>query len=257
MPTVARFAITSTVQPAITQSLSIAERFHQGLCSRLKPGEHSPNLTGLDDSGMPLRGNAHVYFLPECDQHGYITHVTLHAMGGFDESACRALGQLNRVWGAEGFDVNVVLLATGHPCDFATGSAAGCPYFGQARVWRSITPFVPVRHIKQRRTGEPKLDEGTNLQIGSAEHDCMRLLKLTTPIALPDLRVRREEDARIRIGIRDIPCMNFQRQRRTGEGIRAGARGYALRIEFDKEVCMPFGLGYGAHFGLGLFIPAE
>jgi hypothetical protein len=60
---------------------------------------------------------------------------------------------------------------------------------------------------------------------------------------------------RIKFGLRDIPCLDFQRNRRTGDGIRAGNRGYALRLEFEKEVSLPYGLGYGAHFGLGLFVP--
>jgi CRISPR-associated protein Csb2 len=249
-PKVARFAIVSKVPPSVTQSLSLAERFHQGLCGILgKMNERSPALIGLDENGVPLKGNSHVYFLPECDQHGYVTHMTLHAPGGFDEAACRAMGKLRGVWGMEGFDVKIILLATGQPDDFSIAS----PYFHKARIWNSLTPFIPTRHPKATRTGVMKMDEKKHLQIGSPEHDCWRLLETIEP-KLPVVSVT-SLGTRIKHELRDIPCLDFQRHRRTGNGTRAGNYGYALRLEFAEKVSLPLGLGYGAHFGLGLFVP--
>lgn len=253
LPTVARFAITSKVPPAMTQALSLAERFHQALCSKLREGERSAALLGIDEHDEPLKGNDHVYFLPECDSHGYVTHMTLHAKRGFDEAACRALSRLGKVWGPEGFDVSIVLLATGQPADFTSTSPNASPYFKKSRTWVSLTPFIPVRHAKATRTGVPKVDQVNGLQIGSPEHDCWRLLQTIAP-ELPATRVS-NLGPRIRQGLRDIPCLAFQRQRKTGKGTRAGTRGYALQIEFDQEVSIPLGFGYAGHFGLGLFAP--
>ena len=238
------------------QALSLGERFHQALCTKLRAP--SPTLTGLDENGAPLAGNAHVYFMPECDKHGYVTHMTLHAPGGFDDAACRAFGQLRKVWGAEGFDVKIVLLATGQPDDFAHAA----PYFERSKTWTSLTPFLPVRHPKSTRAGVRKLDPANHLQIGSPEHDCWRLMdtisnQLKCELPVVSVTLVQPAGARILQGLRDIPCLDFQLRRRTGNGTRAGNRGYALRIEFSKEVSLPFGLGYGAHFGLGLFQPAE
>lgn len=253
--TVARFAIVSKVPPSITQALSLGERFHQGLCSYLEEGVPSPNLTGCDTDKQPLKGNNHAYFLPECDAHGYVTHMTVHAPGGFDVAACRAFGRLPRVWGTEGFDLNVVLLATGQAADFASVS----PYFRKAKVWRSLSPFVPVRHAKATRTGIPKIDPATQLQIGSPEHDCWRLIGLlaSEEHPLPVKQVRRvgPGGARVPLGLREVSCLDFQRKRRTGEGTHAGHTGYALEIEFVEETALPLGFGYGSHFGLGLFVP--
>lgn len=260
LPKVARFAIVSKVPPSITQSLSLAERFHQALC-KIVDGKNSPYLTG-QENGKPLQGNQHVYFLPECDQHGYVTHMTLHAPGGFDEAACRAFGKLRKVWGMEGFDVKIVLLATGQPEDFFIAS----PYFHKSKTWISVTPFIPVRHPKATHSGIAKADEAKhNLQIGSPPHDCWRLLELlaselgvTTELSIANVSFVNQQakiGTRIKVGLRDIPCLDFQRNRRTGAGTRAGNRGYSLRLEFKQEVALPFGLGYGAHFGLGLFAP--
>jgi CRISPR-associated protein Csb2 len=248
-PTIARFALVSKVPPAITQSLSLAERFHQALCKHLEGQGNSPALTGVDDHGTPLTGNTHVYFLPECDNHGYVTHMTLHAPLGFDDTACRVFGRLRKVWGMEGFDVNVVLLATGQEEDFVDAS----PYFKKSKVWTSLTPYVPVRHAKTTNSGTPKIDLKKHVQIGSPEHDCWRLLDL---VALDLLVVTVTAlGPRITNGLRNTPCLDFQRQRKTGGGTRAGNRGHALRIEFKEAVSLPIGLGYAAHFGLGLFVP--
>lgn len=253
LPTVARFALASKVPPSITQSLSLAERFHQALCKHLEGHGNSPSLTGCDDTGAPLTGNEHIYFLPECDDHGYVTHMTLHAPSGFDDIACRVFGRLRKVWGMKGFEVKVVLLATGQPDDFADAS----PYFIKSKVWISLTPYVPVRHVKATRTGVPKMDGVRKIQIGSPEHDCWRLLEIVAP-KLTVVRVTKfgtSIGTRIKCGLRDIPCLDFQRNRRSGNGTRADNRGYALRVEFESAVSLPFGFGYGAHFGLGLFAP--
>lgn len=250
-PTVARFALTAKVPPGITQSLSLAERFHQALCRHLD-GVLSPALTGVDSEKNPLTGNQHAYFLPECDFHGYVTHVTVHAPCGFSANDSRALSRLRKVWSIEGngAEIDVILLATGRAEDFNPAS----PYFRPSRVWRSLTPFVPVRHAKTFRTGQPKVDPTNGLQIGSSEHDCLRLLSLVAPAA-PPVSVK-NLGARVVIGIREIPALDFQRQRRNGEGTRGEHRGYSLRLEFAEPTTMPFALGYAAHFGLGVFVPA-
>jgi CRISPR-associated protein Csb2 len=254
-PTVARFAVVSKVPPAITQALSLAERFHQTLCKFLDDHGNSPALTGVDDSGNPLTGNEHVYFLPEADAHGYVTHMTLHAPLGFDDAACRVFGRLRKVWGSEGFDVNVILLATGQPEDFCSSSPQASPYFRKAKTWVSLTPYVPVRHAKTTKSGMPKIDPEKKVQIGSPEHDCWRLLNLTAA-HLPVLNVS-SLGTRIQQGLRSRPCLDFQRRRRTGQGTHAGNQGHALRIEFKEPISLPLGFGYAAHFGLGLFAPVN
>jgi len=60
-----------------------------------------------------------------------------------------------------------------------------------------------------------------------------------------------------RAGSRTIPCLQFQRQRKTGKGKSAGSRGYAFRIKFVEPVQGPIAVGYSSHFGLGLFVPAD
>ncbi len=50
--------------------------------------------------------------------------------------------------------------------------------------------------------------------------------------------------------------LGFRRQRNQGNGRKvASGMGYGFRIKFPDVVRGPIALGYGAHFGLGLFVP--
>jgi CRISPR-associated protein Csb2 len=55
---------------------------------------------------------------------------------------------------------------------------------------------------------------------------------------------------------RKLRWLQFQRRRRHGEGLHAGEFGYGFQLTFAEPVPGPLALGYGAHFGLGLFVPA-
>jgi len=50
-----------------------------------------------------------------------------------------------------------------------------------------------------------------------------------------------------------IHWLPFQRARRSGNGRKPGEHGYGFLIIFLVVVAGPISVGYGAHFGLGLF----
>jgi len=50
--------------------------------------------------------------------------------------------------------------------------------------------------------------------------------------------------------------LEFQGQRFHGEGLSGGPPGTAFRLTFAEPISGLLALGYGAHFGLGLFVPA-
>ncbi len=250
-PTVARYALASAVLPSITSAVSVGDRVHQALVSR------SPQwvFTGHDTTGAPLREHhQHASILPECDlASDRIRFLTVHAPGGFDADARRALTSLRNVWGHGGHDIQLVLLGFGEPRDFAGSNAA----VGQSLIlqesaeWVSLTPFIPTRHGKMRHNGDRKLDEHGD-QIGGPAHDLRRLLTLRGPAYQP-VSITLESHSQTK---RPLRWLQFQRRRGTGEGARAGESGFGFRIRFAIPVPGPLALGYGAHFGLGLFIPA-
>jgi CRISPR-associated protein Csb2 len=245
-PTIARFAVSSAVLPRLTRAISVAERIHQALLARYPDRQAPAVFTGRAPDGQPLTGHRHLHIF--CEANGSrdaITHVTLFASAGFDTDAGRAIESLHRVWGHGGHDLQLVLLSFGH-----AGTFSDCQLFASSKVWCSLTPFVPTRHPKTHRDGRPKLD-GDGWPIGSPAHDLRRLLAE----AGQPLPTKVEPLETIPIGSRRLGALEFQSQRFQGEGLRGGQAAAGFKLTFTESVPGPLALGYGAHFGLGLFVP--
>jgi CRISPR-associated protein Csb2 len=246
-PIVARFAVASAVLPRVTRTVSVAERMHQAL---VKYSKQAPVFTGREN-GRPLAGHRHAHFF--CEANGprdAITHVTVFAPMGLDAEARRALEELARrgVWGHGGHDLQLVLLGTGAVDVFPDSSVLNC---GQpAKVWRSLTPFVPTRHLKTHRDGRPKLD-ADGWCLGSPAHDLRRLIReggLPLPVKVETLH-------EIALRSRRLRPLDFQTERQHGGGARAHQSPTAFQVTFAEPVQGPLAFGYAAHFGLGLFVP--
>lgn len=247
LPTVGCFEIVHTVGPSIAQALFVAERVHDALCKWSDQVQGCATVfTGLGSDGKPLTEHRHAHIFCEANgPHDAITHVTIWAEMGFDDTACRALQRLNKVWGYGGHDLRLILLNLGQPGDFPD-----CRLFGPARVWRSLTPFISTRHAKTFRDGRPKID-GTGWQVGSAGHDLLRLLALHPAYAGAKI----SRDRTLHAGRRELRCLQFQTIRHNGGGRRGSGDAGSFTITFDRKMSGPIALGYGAHFGLGLFVP--
>lgn len=247
LPTVARYAVASKVPPRLTATVSVADTMRKAL---MKHSDGAPVFSGRGADDQPGHGHRHAFILPEaCGRGGHITHVTVYAPMGFDDKARRALESVERLWRREA-TLDLVLLGVGRGADFAGRNerAGQCPLFAASRVWVSRTPFVPTRHPKVRK-GRAKLDDAGRV-IGSPEHDLVRLLRES----------RRPEPERIEsvdgtdAGGQRVRWVAF-RTRRDGGGRRGPGGGCGFRIVFPEPVTGPIIVGYGAHFGLGVFVP--
>jgi CRISPR-associated protein Csb2 len=255
--TVARYAVASQIAHRLTETISLAERIHVALVSR---SDGSNVFTGCDGSGKPLQGHRHAHILCESNlglgrgRRGEITHITVYSPMGFGQRERRALDGLSKVWGSGGYDVQLVLLGMGQPQDFAGFDIGNgeCPILAESSTWISRTPFVPTRHMKSSKSGKPKRD-ANGLQIGSPEHELRRLLGLA---GLPRL-VLVESVHSTDLGGHETKWLNFKRERIGGAGSKATNMGYGFRIEFSEPVRGPIAVGYGSHFGLGLFVPVK
>lgn len=244
-PSVARYQICGGQPPRLTSSLLLAERIHLALVD-LSAG--SSIFTGCDSSRRPLRGHGHAHIFcewdPARDERGEITNVTVYARLGFGPRERAALESLSKIWGPGELEVEVALQKLGRREDFG-----GCVLLGKSRSWISRTPFLPTRHAKRTRAGAAKLD-AAGLQIGSPEHDLLRLLG---EAGFP--RAAKVEPVRgTMLGGREVPWHAFLRRRERGEGRPAAdGAGYGFRIEFAEAVQGPVAVGWGAHFGMGGF----
>jgi CRISPR-associated protein Csb2 len=249
--TVARFAIASAVLPRITQAISVAERMHQTLAKRADGKACARVFIGKEANGEPLKGHQHTHIFCELgEKRDSIGFITLYAPMGFDQEAQQVIEDVQRkaLWGHGGHDLELILRGFGDVDTF------DIPIFRRAKRWTSITPFVPTRHAKHYADGRPKLDED-GWPIGSPAQDLRRLLKVdlgVTPksISPPDTNITVRPD-------RSLRTLEFQTERNHGNGRRGHQSGVGLSVEFDQDIQGPLALGYGSHFGLGLFVPVD
>ncbi len=231
-------------RPLLTQTILLAERVHRAL---VELSDGSAVFTGCDELHRPLRGHEHAHIFCESNPGGggEITNISIYAPRGFDSGEEEALERLAEIYDGQGASTSLVFLGFARPADLVGIS----PLFARSRVWLSHTPFLPTRHPKATRAGVPKFD-CTGFQIGSPEHELLRLLGLAG-FPEPDMMERVDHT---RLGEREVPWDAFVR-RREGDERRpaANGEGYGFRIVFPEAVQGPVAVGYGGHFGMGGF----
>lgn len=248
-PSVALYALAGPVLPPVTKSLQVGERMHAALVSWSDdgggphPAFATRNLGGVDHASVsPL----------DLDGDGKLDHVLVHMASGFDARARRALERGRRLYGVGNLSLALTLVGAWGERELEDIPQQELPpVLRSARVWRSATPFVLVRHPKRKRNGAPRLDaEGVWID-GPTEQIRLELSRrgLPTPVEVTSI------DA-LEIGGRTLPWHRFQRERRKGGGARGGDRGYGFEIRFPEEVRGPILAGYGRFFGLGQFAPS-
>lgn len=229
--------------PSVTRTLPQAELLHRSLVARVAKGVQvdCPELTGRDATGEPLKGHRHSHILPvDLDGDGHLDHVVVHAPMGLGSEAQEAVRSLRRTWTKGGVgDVRVAMAGHGQldalrslppPYGEKVGVLLG-PRAG-ATVWNSVTPFVPPRFQKVR---------GSNSLIGQvrAELDSRGLPEASVVVCPWDAQTLRLRHA---IRVRRYPA--------SSPPVDVG---FALQLTFAEPVKGPLSLGYGSHFGLGLF----
>jgi len=231
--------------PTGARTLPQAELFHSALVSRRSEiAGHSFALTGHDSQGQPLRGaHEHAHVLPlDLDDDDHLDHVLLWAPMGLDERDQAAARALRRNW-TKGSDqpLRVAVAGMGGLDDLrrlpqkigARLLNVLAPGDG-ATTWISRTPFVPPRHLRYggKRTLESQV---------IAELACRRLPE---PVEIEVFDPRSCERARVQ--------RHFIRARSKGPQPFTNM-GFTLRLRFATAISGPLALGYGSHFGLGLF----
>jgi CRISPR-associated protein Csb2 len=237
------------VLPLMERALPTMALFRRALLSRLREDCRScPELTGKDNQGRPLEdGHRHAHFIPLCLEarnSGRIDHVLVYAPMGFGSTAERALRRLRRTWTKGADEVAVTFVGMGRRSDFAVIGGDQVPELASSETWVSRTPFVPPRFLKPR--GKDSLEGQVRAELRSR--------------SLPDLlippRVAHPTDA-TPDGSRARRFRHFVRTRRDPEGPGPPPGLFHLTLTFASPVRGPLCLGWGSHFGLGLFVPRE
>lgn len=262
IPEVARFVLAGRPRPRIEDTLRIAEVARLALMSKFGDDRPPTELTGRNDDG-PLRddpAHAHAFYLPEdADGDGLIDHLAVYCRLGFSDPARRALDGLTALWlkhgHADGEGVRgrkewrLALEDIAAPTAFS-GSGR---LLGQARVWLSVTPYLKNRFDRQRPRTFDAVIETYREQI-VAEWN-RRLPDMPSPRVEPllDPANPRRFVAPVGPGRALRSTLVFTRTRGGRGGRQIDTSGGFFRLTFEKEVEGPIALGWGAHFGLGLF----
>ncbi|MCA8999783.1 MAG: type I-U CRISPR-associated protein Cas5/Cas6 [Planctomycetaceae bacterium] len=264
-PTVARYAIASTVRPKLTEALWIGERVRQAL---LSISESAPIFLGREtstDEVKLMQGHRHAHYLCESnnDRQGRITHLTVFAPDGFELTQIDALNKFRRTWGRDGHDLQFVLLGIGEPTDFggANEIKGQSPILAEDSVWVSRTPFVPADRLRrnynlsdeaERHRCELDLARMIRKELQRREwlNECGEKLESVKAVLDPKL-------AGTMLGGKQTRWLSFRRHRKSGGGRQGDSHGYGLTLTFSEPVRGPIVLGYGCHFGLGQFVPLK
>jgi len=227
--------------PMVERTLPQAELLHRAVVSKLGfGGDPCPEIVGRDESGEPLKGHRHTHLLPvDLDGDRRIDHLLLFAPMGFGARAQRAVRSLRRTYmkgGVQELQVAVAGAGALHDLRFigADLSRAAEELLGPtggAASWASSTPFVPPRHLK--KSGRSSLE-------GQVEEEL-------SARGFPPARVEVLDWSEDTCGLR-----HFVRRRQRGPQPPLDM-GFAIRLHFAAPIAGPICLGYGSHFGLGMF----
>jgi len=195
-------------------------------------------LVGKDADGRPLQGHQHAEFFVWYE-HGVPTRLLVWRAYPFDGDEERALlagadRELSWAVGAPGAGAWRLKLL---PLDRGAPPPPG--FDGKpARVWESVTPYVPPRHYIRKG------------KVRDLEAIPQQVRRELTSRGLPGEAVDVEEIADPTWVAVHIPPKGKRRGRCLGE-----RRGYWLRLCFPEAVAGPLRIGHSSSFGLGLFRP--
>ena len=235
--TTARFMLVGKPLPRIEDALHVGEQFRAALMGKAKyvlGGEGIPSELSGHDLG-PGNRHGHAFFLPEdADADGRIDHILLHVPNGLSAQAQKVLARLNLMRGKQGQEWQVVLEGSGKSDDFSMDSC----YAGESIIWQSVTPYLRPWHLKKKPS--------ENEQINSFVRKECRLRSLPEPERIDLL-------PEITIHGKPRRAIHFHRFRNKRGMTQPDTRGCFLRLYFARSCSGPLALGFGCHFGLGLF----
>ncbi|MEX1028056.1 MAG: type I-U CRISPR-associated protein Csb2 [Candidatus Paceibacterota bacterium] len=233
--------------PRMSRAVRQSEFIHQALVSIVNKKLNVRNcsvLTGRNEAGEKLSSpHTHAHYFPlDLDHDRRIDHVLVYASAGLDEIAQRAITYVRRTW-TKGDDTTIFVTCAGFGgLDLFRRQIRhrdGCPATiippQPATSWESITPYVPARHLKLKNNRYTVTDDVVReLELrGMPEPNAIELFEKYELI--------------------QNKFHNYVRRRIERKPQPPRPDVYGIRIRFNKPHPGPIALGYGSHFGLGMF----
>jgi CRISPR-associated protein Csb2 len=245
--TTARFAVYGKPLPRVEDAVRIGEAMRRAVMGRAR------RLLGDDAIPAALSGHVegtvnrhdHAFWLPDPGDSGAIGHIVVHAPGGLGDDALRVLLSTQSLR----LDENSALTLIPEGVGAATLFDAVTGLTGESAVWRSVTPYLHPWHLKKPQMRSPAA-------VHAALLDQLRREWQARGDGLAALDEFRELDS-IESGGRRLRPLHFRRFRRKRGLIQPDTLGRLIELRFAAPIRGPLALGFGCHFGLGLFAPNE
>jgi CRISPR-associated protein Csb2 len=161
---------------------------------------------------------------------------------GFGEAAQGALRSLRKTWSKGIDEVAVTLIGLGPRGSFRRVGGEAIPELADSTIWASWTPFVPPRHTKPR--GRDSLENQVRAELERRGLPGLVYLRISLPT--------RDES-----GTGSAPRFRHFMRTRQGKALQAPPGLYRVVLTLEARIAGPLCLGWGSHFGLGLFRPAD
>ena len=234
--TTARFALYGRPLPRLEDAVKVGEALRDALvhlASRVLNGAPAPPVFAGHRSGEDNE-HRHAYYLTEdSDGDGLIDHLVVHAEEGFGEAEEQALGALHKLWLRSGeAEWQVVLEAV----EAREVLAEATPLLRRSAAWTSVTPYLHPWYAKKRFRVEDQIRRECALR------------------KLPEVAGTERLEA-VTVGGRERRPIHFHRFRSKRGLSQPDTLGSFWRLTFAEPAPGPLALGFGCHFGLGLFRP--
>lgn len=233
--TTVRLALAGKPLPRIEDAIRIGELTRRAAikqAERLAEGSVPPVLSGHDLPAGNRHG--HAFYLPEdADGDGHIDHILVHAADCLDGTSVRALDRINKLWERNGGEWGVLLEGYGQADDLMDSA-----YVGRSRHWRSVTPYLHPWYAKKGFGVAEQIARECRERGLEEPEVCIE----SPPVEGHDGRTRR--------------AVHFHRFRNTRKRLtQPDTRGQFITLAFPEPIAGPLALGFGCHFGLGVFYP--
>lgn len=243
LPTTIRFAVVGHAPVQLTNSVLIADEAHRIAAKCLeKAGIADARRREIMGTGGAATDHGHAHWVPIAgpgESAAFVHSLLVYVPRGLEPAEIGALLSAGKIsgkrGGADGYEVRglpeqqLLFQAAGQVRDVAPELVAPA---GATR-WRSVTPYLPVRH-RHKESAEEHVTADVSRELRYRDLPELRVVTAVEPLA---------------------GRVNQFRRYRTGERLRASRMGIGLRLTFATPVEGPILLGQLSHFGFGAFVP--
>lgn len=230
--TTVRYLLIGKPLPRVEDSVRVGELLRRAVMSKAKYHFGEDNIPAIfSGHGLPENNrHAHAFYLPwDANGDGRIDRMLLHVPTGMTAEQLQAVEKLSRLKSRDGSEWRLVLENVGN-------AAVGGSLTKRTAIWQSATPYLHPWHVKKR------FDVAAQIM-----REC-RERGLPEPVALERL-------PSVEVGHRVRTAVHFRRVRDQRVLHQPDRLGSCWRLTFPEPIEGPLALGFGCHFGLGLFKP--